>query len=85
MYLKRRERERERGPEEAHNRLNKVCVLHIDRVNRYPLHSNKHSAELTALSINFQSQLPARGQSRWTDSNWMLPVHIKNSLTIDYS
>lgn len=78
MYLKRRERE------EAHNRLNKVCVIHIDQVNRYPLHSNNPSAELKAMSINFQTQLPASGHSRGTDSNWMLPVHIKNSLTIDY-
>lgn len=67
------------------NRLNKVCAsLHIDRVNRYPIHSNNHSAELKAMSINFQSQLLPSGHTRGTDSNWMLPVHIKNSLTIDY-
>lgn len=66
------------------NKLNKVCVSYILTESTDPLHSNNHSAELKAMSINFQSHLLASSHTRGTDSNWMLPVHIKNSLTIDY-
>lgn len=68
------------------NRLNKVCVSYILTKSTDPLHSNNQSTELKAMSINFQSHLLTSSHTRGTDtcSNWMLPVHIKNSLTIDY-
>lgn len=46
------------------NRLNKVCVSYILTESTDPLHSNNHSAELKAMSINFQSQLLAIGDTQ---------------------
>lgn len=46
------------------NRLNKVCVSYTLTESTDPLHSNNHSAELKAMSINFQSHLLASSHTQ---------------------